>query len=228
MESRVSMGFRHRDGFWTAPVELISTGVDNPNIFTLGIMGAPFDYPPAVAITPRPHRLSYTLMMKHKQFVVNFPTVHMVQEMKYCGSKSGRDVDKWKACGFTPIKGDVVDVPLIAECPVNLECIVDREIRVSREDGRDSSHVLVIGQIVRLHCREEYVIDGELQWDLIDLIYRARPRTWRALGPVIGYHSAKGSPPDDPRLKPEALNEHAAELAGLLTRRPSPKQTNPR
>jgi flavin reductase (DIM6/NTAB) family NADH-FMN oxidoreductase RutF len=210
------MDFHHADGFWTAPVELISTGVEKPNIFTMGILGAPFDYPPAVAITPRVHRLSYTLMTENGQFVVNFPTVHMIEEMELCGLKSGRDVDKWELCNFTPIPGDVVDVPMIAECPVNLECIIDREIRLERDDGRESSHVLVIGRIVKLHCHEKYIIDGDLQWDLIDLIFRARPRTWRALGPVIGYHSTEGPPPDDPRLKPEALNRHAADLARLL------------
>lgn len=216
MEPRVSRKFRHRDGFWTAPVELITSGVEEPNILTLGIMGAPFDYPPAVAITPRAHRHSYTLIKKHGQFVVNFPTVHMIDEMELCGKKSGRDVDKWEACNFTPIKGEIIDVPLIAECPVNLECVVSLELRMPREDGQQSSHTLVIGEIVKLHCHEKYIIDGELQWDLIDLIYRARPRTWRALGPVIGYHSTQGSPLDDPRLYPKALNQHAAELAGIL------------
>jgi hypothetical protein len=36
-------------------------------------------------------------------------------------------LDKWKACGFTPVPGKVVRVPLIAECPVNFECTIHDE-----------------------------------------------------------------------------------------------------
>jgi flavin reductase (DIM6/NTAB) family NADH-FMN oxidoreductase RutF len=212
VESRISGDF---DGnFWPAAVNLISVGVQKPNIFTLGIVGAPCSRPPMLTLSVQPHRYSYQLLKEVGQFVVNFPTAEMVDEMLYCGTHSGREVDKWAACGFTPIKGQVVDVPLIAECPVNIECTLEQEVRFQNADGSDGSHVCVIGRIVHLNGHEKYFIDGELQWDLIDLIFRARPGTWRALGPVLGYDERVGAPAD-PRLVAERINERTAQLKGL-------------
>jgi flavin reductase (DIM6/NTAB) family NADH-FMN oxidoreductase RutF len=127
--------------------------------------------------------------------------------MEYCGTNSGVEVDKWKACGFTPVPGKVVRVPLIAECPVNFECRVHDVIELRRDDGTAGEHLMVLGRIVQVHAHERCVVDGVLQWDLVDTIYRARPRTWRALGPVLGYDCRK-----DPLAKPE-------EAAELVNRR---------
>lgn len=44
-------------------------------------------------------------------------------------------VDWWAVCDFTPVEGEVVDVPLIAEYPVNLECVVESQIRFEQPDG---------------------------------------------------------------------------------------------
>jgi flavin reductase (DIM6/NTAB) family NADH-FMN oxidoreductase RutF len=83
----------------------------------------------------RARRESVALRARHKQFVVSIPTADMVREMEYCGTHSGSEADKWTVCGFTPIPGDVVDVPLIAECPVNYECVVEQQLSFERQDG---------------------------------------------------------------------------------------------
>lgn len=204
-----------RSTTWTACEALIGAGVEKPNFMTLGVMGNPCSDPPIAAISLKPYRYTYKLIRETGQFVINFPTAQMVREMEFAGMYSGQHIDKWKVCGFTPIKGKVVDVPLIAECPVNIECVLLHEIRFQRDDGREGSHVLVVGKMVQLHCHEKYLIDGDLQWDLIDLIFRARPRTWRALGPVLGYDIRK-KPPTNPHLAAELINQRTAALADLM------------
>ncbi len=201
--------FPFAKNWWPAPVTLVSCGVDPPgtrngaNIWVVGVLGGPNDDPPLLTISPRTNMYSYRLMDEHKQFVVNIPTVEMVHEMEFCGTHSGIEVNKWAVCGFTPVKGDVVDVPLIAECPVNFECVVERQLSFDREDGTPGEHEVMIGRIVRVHAHDSCLIDGELHWDLVDTIYRSRPRTWRALGPVLGF---------DERKSPLATPQHAKEL----------------
>ena len=215
MEPLVSMEFK--SDFWPTPVALMSVGVEKPNFCTIAQMGGPVSTPPLVTIGLRPKEYSRELLKEVGQFVINFPTADMVREIEYAGMYSGRDVNKWEKCGFTPIKGKVVDVPLIAECPVNLECVVVQEMWLTRDDGREASQTLVIGRIVQLDCYEKYFIDGKLQWDLIDLILRAKPRTWRALGPVLGYDLVYfDGPSTNPRLAPELINQRTAGLANLL------------
>jgi flavin reductase (DIM6/NTAB) family NADH-FMN oxidoreductase RutF len=207
MEPRSSQAFVKGSTWWQAPVTLVSCGVQRPNIWAVGVLGAPCDDPPILTVSPRVGMYSYRLMAETGQFVVNIPTARMVREMEYCGTNSGAEVDKWAACGFTPVKGSVVDVPLIAECPVNIECVIHQEVRFQREDGRPGEQVLVLGRIVQVHYHDAVFVNGHIQWDLIDPILRSRPQTWRTTGPVLGYDKRKG-----PLAKPD-------ERADLVARR---------
>ncbi len=161
------------------------------NIWVVGVLGGPCDDPPLLTISPRIGMYSYKQMTEVGQFVVNIPTPQMVREMEYCGTHTGAEVDKWQTCGFTPIAGKVVDVPLIAECPVNFECVIERQLQFARADGTPGEHELMIGRIVQVHAHERCLVNGELQWDLVDAIYRSRPRSWRTMGPVIGFDERK-------------------------------------
>jgi len=43
------------------------------------------------------------------------------------GNVSGRNIDKFKICGLTPVAAGQVKAPLIKECFANIECkVVDR------------------------------------------------------------------------------------------------------
>lgn len=224
MKPRVSVQFGAGNAFWPAPVALISVGVENPNFFTLGVMGAPSDKPPILTISPKPYRYSYKLIRRHGEFVVNFPTVGMIRQVEYAGMYSGRNVNKWERCGFTPAKGQAVQVPLIAECPVNIECKVLHEIQFRRNEGRQGTHVLVVAEMLQVSVDEAYVIDGELSWDLLDLIFRSRPASWRTLGPVMGYDIRK-SRPSDPRLAAERIEKRVTDLTDQILefdRKPPP------
>jgi flavin reductase (DIM6/NTAB) family NADH-FMN oxidoreductase RutF len=170
---------------------------------------------------------SYKLMVELGQFVVNIPTTEMVREMEYCGTHTGVEVDKWEACGFTPIAGEVVDVPLIAECPVSYECVIHDQLTYKRKNGKEGEHEIMIGRIVKVHAHERCMVNGELQWDLVDTIYRARPQTWRTMGPVIGYDCRK-TPLQKPKEVAEIVETRVktyAQLAEAIRATPYPTQT---
>jgi flavin reductase (DIM6/NTAB) family NADH-FMN oxidoreductase RutF len=108
------------------PAALVTT-VDaegRPNIATAGevymlslnplIVGAGF------------RRATYTNKLLHEtgEFVVNLPKRELLEAVDYCGSVSGREVDKFKATGLTPVPAKHVKAPLVGECPVNIECRV--------------------------------------------------------------------------------------------------------
>lgn len=96
----------------------------NSNIFTVAWAGTICTNPPMLSISVRPERHSYHMMKETGEFVVNLTTESMAWATDYCGVRSGRDVDKWKETGLTPEKANVVDVPVIKESPVNIECRV--------------------------------------------------------------------------------------------------------
>lgn len=225
MEPRTTTDFI-KSAWWPAPVTLISCGVRRPNIWVVGLVGGPCDDPPMVAISPRSRLYSRELMVESGGFVVNFPTAHMVREMEYCGTNSGIEVDKWSACGFTPVPGTEVNAPLIAECPVNLECTIASTVEFMRDDGSPGEQQMMLGRIVAVHAHSRYVVDGDIQWDMIDTIFRARPRTWRTLGPVLGYDRRKGplAKPEEGAELVERRVETLDQLADTIRAVPYPTQ----
>jgi len=119
------------------------------NIITIGMFAFFSGKPSLVGIGISPKRHSYELIRRSGEFVVNVPTKKLMKAVSICGSKSGRDVDKFVAAKLTPIKGTRVNAPLIKECPVNIECKVVKEV----ETG---DHIWFIGEVVATHVDKRY------------------------------------------------------------------------
>jgi len=164
------------------PVVLISCGVgDGANIITLSWVGTLCSAPPMIGIGVRPSRHSHHLIQEVGEFVVNLPTADQAWQADYCGRVSGKDADKWAACGFTRAAGTRVRVPLIAECPVNIECRLRHTVPLG-------SHDLFVGEVVAVHV-DEAVLDAEGRVDfarLAPFLYTGRDywRLGQRLSPV--------------------------------------------
>ena len=120
------------------------------NIITIAWTGTVCTNPPMAYISERPERYSYGMLKETGEFVINLTTEKLVRATDYCGVKSGRDTDKWKETGLTPIPAQEVNVPLIKESPVNIECRVS-EIR---ELG---SHHMFLARVVAVDVDEAYL-----------------------------------------------------------------------
>jgi flavin reductase (DIM6/NTAB) family NADH-FMN oxidoreductase RutF len=133
---------------------LVSCGVGrNTNIITLGAVAKICWEPPLAGVSIRPSRYSHGLIRTSGEFVINMPTVEQAKWTDYCGRVSGRDHDKWTACGFHRAPALAVRVPVIAECPMNVECRV-------REILSLGSHDFFVGEVVAIQV-EEKVLDNQ-------------------------------------------------------------------
>lgn len=142
------------------PAVLVSAAsVDGKdNIFTVAWTGTICSDPPMVSISVRPERYSYSLIRESGEFVINLTTEKLAFATDYCGVKSGRDVDKWKEMRLTKIPGSAVQVPLIGESPVNIECRVKEVIELG-------SHHMFVADVVAVHAQEKYM-DKKGKFDL--------------------------------------------------------------
>jgi len=125
------------------------------NIITLGMFMSISSNPYMVCIGVAPERYSHDLIMKQGEFVVNSPGIDLKEKLHLCGIKSGRDIDKFKEIGLTPLKAQVVKPPLIKECYGHLECRL-----VSGTPFGD--HTLIVGEVVAASIDEEKLKDGRL------------------------------------------------------------------
>ncbi|HID95847.1 MAG TPA: flavin reductase family protein [Candidatus Latescibacteria bacterium] len=137
---------------WKRPERVVlAVSVDEKgkaDIIALGWkMRTSFD-PPMVAISVGKTRYSHKLISEGKEFVLAIPGEDMSEEVLYCGTHSGRDSDKFKETGLTPLPAKFVSPPLIKECIVNLECKV-----VGALDTGD--HTIFAGQIVNSWASED-------------------------------------------------------------------------
>ena len=122
----------------------------NANLFTVAWTGTVCSDPPMVSISVRPERYSYHMIEETGEFVVNLTTEALACATDYCGVKSGRDVDKWGAMKLTPLKGEHVQAPMVAESPVNLECRVTRKLELG-------THHMFLAEVLAVHVDETYM-----------------------------------------------------------------------
>lgn len=74
-----------------------------------------------VTVYVRPQRYTYEFMEKGDYFTVAFFGEEHREALKLCGSKSGRDVDKVRECGFTVAYGPG-DAPYFQEAELVMVC----------------------------------------------------------------------------------------------------------
>jgi flavin reductase (DIM6/NTAB) family NADH-FMN oxidoreductase RutF len=120
-----------------------------PNIITLGeIFNISIQNPVILGIAIRKATYTHGLISRTREYVVNLPTASIIDKVWYCGSVTGREVDKFKESGLTPLPATVIRPPLIAECPVNVECKVLDILVVG-------DHDLFLGEAVAQHVDED-------------------------------------------------------------------------
>jgi flavin reductase (DIM6/NTAB) family NADH-FMN oxidoreductase RutF len=161
---------------YPSPAALI-TSVDRngiPNIITLGeVFNISISKPVIVGIAIRPATYSHALISESQEYVINLPTTRLLAQVDGCGSISGRDqINKFEAFGLTPLPADEVAPPLIAECPVNIECKV-----ISRQTVGD--HDLFLGEVVAVHVDEDKLDESEtILTEKLDMLVYVTGEYW--------------------------------------------------
>lgn len=133
---------------------------DRPNAMTIGWLqiGTVWSRP-VCHVLVRPSRYTHRCIAHSGAFTVNVPLGTMAEELAFCGSRSGRDVDKFAELSLQIIPGTKVRVPLLPGCAVAYECrvaaraaltpegLLDEGIR-SKYYPRGDFHTLFFGEIV--------------------------------------------------------------------------------
>lgn len=123
------------------------------NVMTIGwtALGSIWGLPMAVVLV-RPSRYTYGCIEHSGAFTVNVPTAAMAETCASCGSKSGRDTDKFAECRLTAERGATVNAPVIAECPIVYECTVvhTNDVIPERLDGEIASSAYPAGDYHRV------------------------------------------------------------------------------
>ncbi|MBI5013924.1 MAG: flavin reductase family protein [Deltaproteobacteria bacterium] len=102
---------------------LLVAGHNRPNPMTVswGGLGTLWNRP-VVTVYVRPTRHTWGLLNAHPEFTLNVLPAASRPALELCGSRSGRDLDKWVAAGLTAQPSEVVAVPRVAGARLAFEC----------------------------------------------------------------------------------------------------------
>ena len=119
-----------------------------PNIITLAWAMPTSISPPLVAVSIGPRRHSHRLIEETREFVVNIPTMEILNQTLFCGRVSGRDHDKFKEANLTPLPAKKVKPPIIKECVAHLECKLHSQFTTG-------DHTIFVGEIVEAYANKD-------------------------------------------------------------------------
>jgi flavin reductase (DIM6/NTAB) family NADH-FMN oxidoreductase RutF len=127
-------------------------------------------------------------ILRSRECVLNLPSVDQVAAVDRLARLTGSDPvpphkvamgyrserDKFGAAGLTPMASEIVAPPRVAECPVQLEAVLEASHPIAASDpDRRGRLVGLEVKIVRVHIEETLLVDGTD--DRID------PVKWRPL-----------------------------------------------
>ncbi len=132
---------------------------DPPNPMTIGwgTIGEIW-HMPIFTVLVRPTRYTFGLMEKAKDFTVCVLPEGFNKHLAICGTKSGRNMDKVKVCGFTLEKSVHIITPYICQSEIHYECrivhkhrldpaVLDQAINEKYYQTRDW-HMVYYGEIM--------------------------------------------------------------------------------
>jgi flavin reductase (DIM6/NTAB) family NADH-FMN oxidoreductase RutF len=168
------------------PIALVST-VDAGGAANL----APFSFfcgvgsvPPTLLFCPALHAKDADSVLRKDtlanveatgEFVVNVVSEAIAHAANIAAADVPSEVDEFALAGLTPIPSDMVRAPRVAESPAHMECKLLQVIYTSNKPG---GGVIVLGEIVRFHVREDLVDNFRVDADGLDAVGRMAGNTW--------------------------------------------------
>jgi flavin reductase (DIM6/NTAB) family NADH-FMN oxidoreductase RutF len=140
-----------------------------------GMFGIMSYEPPLLYISVIKKHMTAKIINKTGRFGVNIPNTKLLDKIKYCGSVSG--IDKDKSQEFDVFYGSS-DVPMISECPVNMNCEVYNTI-----DTKDM--IIYVAKVIETFADEEFIVDSNIDAFKVDPMLCTIQGKYFGLGDLI-------------------------------------------
>ena len=120
--------------------------------------------PKLVAIALAAKHFSLELIETTRCFCINLPDHTLLDRVLYCGSHSGRNVNKFVETELTAARCNTIDCLRVEDCSAHIECMVSDIIPAG-------DHKMVIGEVTAAYCLKEiWRDDGTLDPEKLSLI----------------------------------------------------------
>ncbi len=147
---------------------LLVAGPERPNPMTVswGGLGTLWNRPVATVYV-RPTRFTFSLLEAHPEFTLNVLGERHRKALDLCGTRSGRDTDKWGETGLAQLPGETVAVPRVAQAELALECRVLATLdfdparfldpAIAKLYPREDYHRVFLGEVVAAWAADRFI-----------------------------------------------------------------------
>jgi len=104
--------------------------------------------PPLYGVSIDPSRYTHDVIKTANNFTINFMTFNRVRELHFCGTNSGRDMNKFDEMTLMPQPSKRVESPIVNESYAALECKLDKIIAIG-------DHSWIVGSILNVQINEK-------------------------------------------------------------------------
>lgn len=126
------------------------------------------------------HKSHYTNagIRENGAFSVCLPSEDLMVETDYCGIVTGKKTDK--SALFDVFYGELETAPMIRQCPVCMECRLERTVDFS-------SHDVFVGDIVQTYADPGVIVGGKVDIARVrPLLFDMASKRYWSLGPAVG------------------------------------------
>lgn len=120
--------------------------------------------PPRIGLAVHPSRLTHEFMSKGEYFALNILTIEHLTALHFCGTVSGREVDKFAHTRLHLTDALEIDVPVIEEAVAHIECGVVARLNLG-------DHDLFVGDVLAIAVTPELFRERWLQLTEAPLVH---------------------------------------------------------
>lgn len=113
---------------------------DRHNLITLEWFMRTSIEPAMFAISIGHNRYSHECLQNFRYFNLCFPSPEQVKEVIICGTRSGRDIDKFALENLTHFPGKLAKLPILRNAAANFECLVTTQVG-------SGDHTIFVGEV---------------------------------------------------------------------------------
>lgn len=159
------------------PVVLVSASHgDASTIATVAWHMPVSSWPKLIALALAAKRYTLELVEASGCFCVNLPDYSLLERVVFCGTYSGRDIDKFRETGFTPVPCGKIPTLGIGECVAHIECRLNDVLTAG-------DHRIVVGEVVAAGAEENlFNRDGVIDITRVRLIHHLGGSHFGVLG----------------------------------------------
>jgi flavin reductase (DIM6/NTAB) family NADH-FMN oxidoreductase RutF len=143
------------------------------NLAPYSFFGAFASFPHIIGFCSEGRKDSVSNVEETGEFVWNLTSRSLVEKMNRTSAPVSPDTDEFELAGLEKGRGRNVSVPHVAESPAALECKVLQVVQLKNLDGGLMHNWLVLGQVVGVHIRREFLKDGLFDTQAAQPVMRA-------------------------------------------------------